>query len=202
MRVKSKDILKIIKNFKKLSKPSLFNKIFGKDTIKEKRLDMGEGKVNQNHPCGTVHCHGGWYAVAACSLRQKLTYLDGATKMAKDLGFSSVFSKEDLETWASTNTEIWGNRNGSNMFGGKMAFHHQTKRPQGALNLQHIVDHWTEVYERVKAIEDKAIEDKKAEELAAKKHRLLTEPPVNALINDTLKNQPNDKRTIQRPVSV
>lgn len=111
----------------------------------EGHLDMYESKVNINHPCGTVHCHGGWYAVATCNLRQSLDYESGIRIMKFDLGFDSECL---LNKWADDNPDLWGNIYGACMFSARKAFISPT-RPYGAKNLQDIIDHWTEVRDRL-----------------------------------------------------
>lgn len=154
--IKSENILKVINNFKKVLPMAK----------RDRQLDMSQSDVNfAGYPCGTIHCHAGWYAVASCDVLTKiLTYVNGIEQMAKDLDIPY----EIILLWASSNYEIWGNCYGSRMFNNRIAFCHPVNRPEGARNLQDIVDHWTEVYERVKIIE------------------LLSEPPVDKLIDDTL----------------
>jgi hypothetical protein len=91
----------------------------------EDAFDIGETRVYDNkkdkYECGTVHCVGGWYAVA--NLRRRaikdkfnegfIGFSDGAKLMAKDLGFAY---RCDLENWAYENPEIWGNKKGYFMF--------------------------------------------------------------------------------------
>lgn len=153
--IRSENILKVINNFKK---------VLPMATVKN-HLDMMECEVNNGHTCGTIHCHGGWYAIAACDLSYEMNYMSGSNNMARTLGFGR---DTDLERWAQQNTSLWGNNEGACMFCDEEAFYHKTKRPEGAKTLQHIVDHWQEVYERVKAIE------------------LTTEPPVDTLIDNAL----------------
>lgn len=112
-------------------------------------LNMHESKVNYGHTCGTVHCHGGWYAVAKMSpiknvIPSFVTYTDGANTMAEDLGFTS-YAK--LFAWTDSNREIWGNVNGRNMFTSICAFTPGDK--SHANNLQDIYDHWAEVHDRL-----------------------------------------------------
>jgi hypothetical protein len=133
---KSENILKVIKAFQKVLPL----------TKKEKRhLDMGEPNVNIGTECGTIHCHGGWFAVAVCDLKKGVDYIDGANEMARMLGFAFYL---DLESWARDEEKIWGNDAGALMFSDSSAFQSE-KRPEGAKSLQDIVDHWKEVYERV-----------------------------------------------------
>lgn len=79
-------------------------------------LNMMEGSVNnlEGHTCGTVHCVGGWYAIATIDLSKRVVdYHDGGHEMAKHLGFSD---RDKLIDWAHSNRDIWGNSNGSGMF--------------------------------------------------------------------------------------
>lgn len=108
-------------------------------------LNMHETKVNHFHICGTVHCHGGWYAVATMSPNDNgLDYSDGADAMAKDLGFTDY---GELCSWADRNRAIWGNGFGQSMFNSIFAFTPGDKR--NADNLQDIYDHWAEVHDRL-----------------------------------------------------
>lgn len=168
MQVKSENILTVVNNFKKLPSYTMLDRVIRKRGV----LNMDRSSVNQGgYKCGTTHCHGGWYAVAACNLTRSLTYVEGAEQMANDLGFNSTWG---LKTWASTHPELWGNYAGNAMFSDQSAFTSK-KRPNGAKNLKDIIQHWTEVYERVLA-----------KELEEKKNKLLSEPPVNELINTVL----------------
>lgn len=141
--VSSEAILTVIENFKSVL-PLAKSKF---------HLDMSESNVNRDgHTCGTVHCHGGWYAIAALDTKNYIVDFDnGADIMARHLG---LIGRYRMMEWADQNPRLWGNEMGYSMFSGKMAFHHPTKRPSGALTLKDIVDHWVEVYGRVKAIED------------------------------------------------
>jgi hypothetical protein len=84
-------------------------------------LNMMETEVNDYGTiCGTVHCLGGWYAIAALNPgKERLSFTDGADKMAEDIGFDD---KEELEKWAHENGDIWGNEYGYYMFSGGSAF--------------------------------------------------------------------------------
>lgn len=116
-------------------------------------LDMGCPHVNNtSHTCGTVHCFGGWYAVAVCDLSEFINYEEGKDQLATDLGFLSdcQYNVENLLVdWAMYNPGVWGNNNGTDMFLHERAFQHITKRPNGALNLQHIIDHLEQVRDRL-----------------------------------------------------
>lgn len=139
--MKSKDLLQVILKFIKIMPL----------TTHENHLSMIAGNVNRNYECGSVHCHAGWYAIAACDLSQPLTFYNGANQMAKDLGFEDY---TELLSWANKHKKVWGNDNGTDMFGKRHAFYEPEKRPNGANTLQDIVDHWTEVYYRLKGREE------------------------------------------------
>jgi hypothetical protein len=84
-------------------------------------------KEEDKYECGTVHCVGGWYAVA--SLRRKMikdkikngyvSFEDGAELLANDLGFADQYLLED---WAHDNPKIWGNVDGYYMFTDESAY--------------------------------------------------------------------------------
>lgn len=145
MRPTSQQVLTVINNFKKvMRRPSLFGH----------KLNMQKENV---HICGTAHCHGGWYYISKHGgdvVTNTHNFSNGANEMAIDLGFG--WGSSELSAWASRNPEIWGNSDGIFMFGIKSAFS-GINRPSGAQNLQHIVDHWTEVYGRIKALEEKEV---------------------------------------------
>lgn len=84
-------------------------------------LNMMEAQVNdRDYPCGTIHCVGGWYAIA-CKLHETsiINYEHGANLMANHLGFESDV---DLEIWAARNVRIWGNDKGGGMFSSRTAY--------------------------------------------------------------------------------
>jgi|ERR1044072_188071 hypothetical protein len=94
--------------------------------VKDEQLDMQEHRV-QNHyyKCGTVHCVGGWYAVAVFDLmtfpmRDIGGFTEGADQMAMDLGFEDIDdfapARRSLIEWASEHPWIWGNVQGSAIF--------------------------------------------------------------------------------------
>lgn len=151
--MKSENILKVIENFKKVLPMAKL----------ERHLKMSESSVNYNHTCGTIHCHAGWYAVAVCDLSADLNFRNGANILAEHLGYDDLF-----DIMNNMDKKIWGNDFAIQMFTREIAFYHPEKRPHGAENLQHIIDHWTEVYERVKTKE------------------LLSNPPVDDLINTAI----------------
>jgi hypothetical protein len=92
-------------------------------------LNMGEGLVNdRDHPCCTVHCVGGWYAIATLDVdNESVDFRDGANRMALDLGFdgsNKIYYPEKylLEAWAIRNPLIWGNKYGTYMFYDRRAY--------------------------------------------------------------------------------
>lgn len=152
----SEQVQKVIDNLVSVL-PLTFNK---KGAVRKGHLDMAEGDVKnmcgdeEIHTCGTTHCHGGWYAVAACdTTRNYVDYMHGADKMARDLGFRN---SGDLERWADTTRDIWGNESGYDMFDayGEMAFYDKTCRPKGAKKLSDIIDHWRGVKKRLEELEN------------------------------------------------
>lgn len=160
----SKQVLFVINNFKKILPLAIL----------ENHLNMRITHVNEcnRHQCGTIHCHGGWYAIARCNLNNEISFKEGANMMAIDLGFNEYNCNNifidilySLIEWANENQTTWGNRWGGVMFTDSIAFFHPSKRPNGAQNLQHIIDHWTEVYERLLALENQVE---------------ISEPPITA----------------------
>lgn len=112
-------------------------------------LNMAVTRVNYNHVCGTVHCFGGWIAVAlieADKLTGEVWYDDGANVMARMLGFERA---EYLQDWAEINKDIWGNRRGYSMFCEEKAFRHSILRPKGAKSVSDIINHLEEVQARL-----------------------------------------------------
>jgi hypothetical protein len=121
---------------------------------REDHLSMSEVRVKiDGHICGTVHCHGGWFAIANnIHLRDEKTimYDAGSDLMARMIGFQHDV---ELGWWARLHKQIWGNPDGGYLFRHARAFYHPTKRPHGAKNLQHIIDHWSECATRLEALE-------------------------------------------------
>jgi len=127
---------------------------------RENHLSMSCTSVKSiNHPCGSIHCHGGWYAIASnlhLSDALYIPYTKGVEQMDRDLGFKAtdvVFSSDSgTVQWARNNPSIWGNYNGIYMFSRKDAFVSPT-RPEGANTLADIIHHWEEVAERLESLE-------------------------------------------------
>lgn len=131
-------------------------------------LKMGALGIKDYRACGTYMCHGGWYGAASGIKRG--AFSEGADLIAEHLGWKEPIHLTykngtencnyepkvmfNVNKWAASQPEIWGNANGDYIFGSGSAFIQPEKRPMGALILQHIVDHWREVGERVKAIEE------------------------------------------------
>lgn len=148
--MKSENILKVIEVFKKVL-----------PMAKSGGLDMMQTLVYANNPCdkhscGTVHCAAGWYFIGKMGITYEFTtYDDGVELMCEDLGFVGTkfdASQNPLSDWARDNELLWGNIYGGACFSSPLAYKGDS-RPNGAENLQHIIDHWTEVYERVRATE-------------------------------------------------
>lgn len=81
-------------------------------------LDITDGRVNSHgKTCGTVHCIGGWYAIATHpqEIEQdiQIDFYTGKDTMLKDLGFER---DQDINYWASNYPQIWGNHYGADLF--------------------------------------------------------------------------------------
>jgi hypothetical protein len=105
-------------------------KLVRKQANEECALDIDESRVynkKYKYECGTVHCVGGWYAVANLNrkfIKDKFNegfvdFNDGTKLMAQDLGFAY---RCDLKNWAEQNPKIWGNKKGYFMFGNASAY--------------------------------------------------------------------------------
>lgn len=134
---KSADVLKVINVFKKVLPLAAH----------DHQLDMKEAAVNIDRTCGTIHCHAGWFAVGACDVENSyINFWNGRLKMEEYLKFEDG----KLLKWAVKNPKLWGNKFGGGIYSGKEAFINPVRRPKGANNLQDIVDHWQEVYTRLR----------------------------------------------------
>jgi hypothetical protein len=150
---KSKDVRKVVE---------LLTSVLPMAT-REDHLNMMKGSVCVDYTCGTVCCHGGWFAIAKSLHRGRyVDYWGGANAMAESIGLGDG---NQLEKWANYSSKIWGNESGSSMFFDELAFFHPTKRPEGAQTLQHIIDHWSEVADRLEALENQVE---------------ISEPPITA----------------------
>jgi hypothetical protein len=105
-------------------------KLVREQACEEGALDMAALNVydeEYEYECGTVHCVGGWYAVANLDREfidnkiknGRVEYDDGAELMAHDLGFDSYWA---LGGWAFDNPKIWGNEGGFEMFESASAY--------------------------------------------------------------------------------
>ena len=115
---------------------------------KREQLEMMEGRVFcESHLCGTVHCFGGWYAVACRArkvIKKRISFADcnyqhGADLMAEDLGFGC---RLDLMDWARDNPKIWGNVEGEGIFCDAIAFNN-------AKTMRGVVQHLERVLKRL-----------------------------------------------------
>jgi hypothetical protein len=83
-------------------------------------LDMTQGAVNINHTCNTIHCVGGWYAIAVIDTdTRRVNFMNGANRMARHLGFSDC---SEMENWAGIHPYIWGNGDGRMLFCARSAY--------------------------------------------------------------------------------
>lgn len=118
-------------------------------TFERKRsLDMEEGQVNCDYECGSVHCFGGWFAVACLEaglLEGYVTFRGGGYLMANMLGFGR---RHEFECWADDNPDIWDNPYGMEMFIDKKAFK-SPQRPSGAKDVADIINHLQDVQARL-----------------------------------------------------
>ena len=120
------------------------------ETDVSRRAEYYEADDDEEHFCGTTHCHGGWYSLAKhWDLKSKFLggralhdFLSGGRAMAEDLGFKSMYH---LRYWAEENPKIWGNDKGALLFDDNKAFNYE-----GKLTLAKIVDHWRGVSKRLK----------------------------------------------------
>lgn len=105
-------------------------------------VKMSQGAIEKRWHCGTIACHGGWWAVA--NKIKTNDYADGAKHMAQTLGFEDVTA---LKVWAHRNPQIWGNYHGGDMFQSRLAF---GVEPYEEITLKDIGNHWLGVAERYK----------------------------------------------------
>lgn len=111
--------------------------------------DMPEGEVNMMrtkfHPCGTVACHAGWFALArGLKSTCEYGYSDSASDMAKYLGFED---RASLEKYFFEDEALWGNPDADGMFCFWAAF----GGSRAELTLETIGLHWLQVADRVEA---------------------------------------------------
>lgn len=102
----------------------------------EDEFDMSEGQTSNDYGtmCGTVHCIGGWYAIATLQpFNGRVSYVDGANQMALDLGFKDHFALKD---WAHLNSITWGNDYGYAMFSDEAAYNNARSLPQAINHLE------------------------------------------------------------------
>lgn len=117
----------------------------------EAKVDMGLRAVNcqKEHSCGAPACHAGWAALMKPK-GPRGGYIDGATFIAKKLGFWGGFRLED---WAENNPTIWGSGYGEDMFAAIEAF---GKSWGEKITLEEIADHWLKVAKRLHKLQDGA----------------------------------------------
>lgn len=77
--------------------------------------------------CSTPSCFGGWLALKYKTGQSEYFlrhFADGANAFAEELGFTY---RDDLTEYAAENPEIWGNKNGDEMFCSAYAFNEGDK---------------------------------------------------------------------------
>ena len=123
--------------------------------------------------CGTIACHGGLYELEHALrngdkyvfnlnkeddlqrsyLSEKneegtmipLNFKNGADRIARDLGFTS---RRELEKWATSNPERWGNKYGGSLFCDENAFNEK----ETTILLTTIVTWWRNVADRIERL--------------------------------------------------
>ncbi len=141
-----------------------------KHLVKDKsQINMSEPSVKSSgncelddagYACGTVHCHGGWYAVALIQNNsldidglEYVSYSEGAASMAAHLGFDDEIK---LQRWAGQNPSIWGNEYGDSMFYVEAAFvgvvYNDLDELMEIEGMQTIIDHWKGVKKRLEEV--------------------------------------------------
>jgi len=109
-----------------------------------KRFDIGQFKVNIGYDCGTIHCAGGWFAVALCDTQKEISFTDGADIFASIIGMKDRWS---LRRWAHNSPSIWGNTNGFELFDKNIAY--ADKGKIGSRTMQDVLNHWRRVAQRI-----------------------------------------------------
>ena len=129
------------------------------------QIDMMNPHLDDND-CGTVGCHGGWYALGKSNVGTnhhrldsfQSSYVKGAAMMSKDLGLVSkhtmhVYAQDKLEQWADENPEQWGNIYGDSMFASIESFflqgEFQIGQHRDTEDLSFFGDWWSGVADRI-----------------------------------------------------
>ena len=73
----------------------------------------------EEHDCGTVACIGGWYGFSKGLDNFRQSYCQGATKLARDLGFDDAMA---LSEFLMKHPSIWGNEYGRLLFSSNVAY--------------------------------------------------------------------------------
>ena len=132
-------------------------KLIEEEANKESRFDIDKPMIKEpgETVCGTVMCVGGWYAMAtlfkdgfsSVDVDAYISFKTGTHEIAKALGFSCT---DDLEHWADTSPELWGNDLGSWMFYELMAYNGMDEDSMGVHNpITIIIDHFKGVQSRL-----------------------------------------------------
>lgn len=116
----------------------------------ERALNMLECDVNDDrHECGTVHCVGGWYAIAHYKERVYkkqvvVNFFHGADLLAGALGFDSAFQDGyTMQQWIHKHQTLWGNC-GPSIFSNPAAYDHGNGP---AKDLADVIEHFEFVKE-------------------------------------------------------
>lgn len=154
-RVKSEDIRKVIDIYKTVEA----------DANHRGKLDMGQGAVRDGcHQCNTVHCAGGWFAVALLRKypfcfdnNDEIGYNAGASAIATILGFGDpeeiVDNKDLLITYLADHPEQWGNEFGEEAFS-REPFAYTGLSAESSKPMTLILRQWEVFYTNVKKLED------------------------------------------------
>ena len=130
-----------------------FIAIHAQNGLASDNLDFSVTYVEE-HPCGTVACHGGWGLVILKPVknddRPAKFYSTGSNAIAKYLGFDDGddnAARHKFISWAHHNPLLWGNRYGLDGFGikGYKAF----GKNKGECTLEDIGNHYIEVGKRI-----------------------------------------------------
>jgi hypothetical protein len=200
-QVKSKDVRRVIEGFK-----SVVHLAHSNDSLdmEESSVEQADNDIYGIYTCGTTHCHAGWYAVAhieevrelirsTYGKRTRISFVDGVLLMESHLGIEKGRS---ISSWADHNPELWGNDSGQTMFSRASAFT-SPSRPKGARNLQDIIDHWTEVAERLEALE-KQEEESNQSNNAVISVQTLIDNPISVTYNGVeLTQAPTDNSVVE-----
>ena len=99
--------------------------------------------VNDLYQCG---CHAGFYQASEGSFKNYSDFYYGGDDLARKLGF---FNRFNLQEWARTHPEIWGNTQGQFLFSSSVSF---GKHLENIFPAKVILDHWKGVLFRLEKV--------------------------------------------------